>query len=108
MITCGTDGDIRIWSGFEDYDPVQTCVGEWSLCVRQKRNQIQIGTDNNNVQLLTYPKGERDGILTRFTAHVNHIAVGKNHNVNIFFRYFSNLNFYTTKHDSLLLWRPKI
>ncbi|GJQ71634.1 hypothetical protein Trydic_g11333 [Trypoxylus dichotomus] len=80
LITCGTDGDIRIWSGFEDYDPVQTCVGEWSLCVRQKGNRIQIGTDNNNVQLLTYPNGERDGILTRFTAHVNHMAVGKNHN----------------------------
>lgn len=81
LITCGTDGDIRIWSGFDDDDPVQTCVGEWSLCVCQKGKQIQIATDNNNVQLMTFPEAERDGILLRFTAHVNHMAVGKNHNV---------------------------
>ncbi|KAF2895708.1 hypothetical protein ILUMI_10488 [Ignelater luminosus] len=79
LITCGTDGDIRIWSGFNDDDPIQTCVGEWSLCVRQKGSRLHIATDNNSVQLMTFPEGERDGILVRFTAPVNHMAIGKNH-----------------------------
>lgn len=83
LITCGTDGDIRIWSGFEDDDPVQTCVGEWSQCVQQKGEQLMIATDNNNVQLVTFPGGERVGILTKFTAPVNHMAIGKNNNVRI-------------------------
>lgn len=81
LISCGTDGDIRIWSGFDDDDPIQTCVGEWSLCVRQNEKHLYIATDNNNVQVVTYPEGERDGILTRFTAPVNHMAVAKNKNV---------------------------
>lgn len=83
IITCGTDGDIRVWSGLSDDDPIQTCVGEWSLCVRQKGNRLYIATDNNSVQLMTFPEGERDGILVRFTAPVNHMAVGKNHEVQI-------------------------
>ncbi|KAB0794930.1 hypothetical protein PPYR_11769 [Photinus pyralis] len=79
LITCGTDGDIRIWSGFEDDDPFQTCVGEWAHCVRQKGDRLFIATDKNNVQITTYPDAERDGILIRFTAHVNHMDLGKNH-----------------------------
>lgn len=81
IITCGTDGDIRIWSDFDDVDPIQSCVGEWALCVRQKEQQVYVATDNNDVQLVTFPEAERDGILVRFTAPANHIAVGKEHNV---------------------------
>ncbi|KAK5644872.1 hypothetical protein RI129_006172 [Pyrocoelia pectoralis] len=79
LITCGTDGDIRIWAGFDDDDPFQTCVGEWALSVRQKGDRLYIATDKNNVQITTYPDAERDGILIRFTAHVNHMDIGKNH-----------------------------
>ncbi|KAF5273925.1 hypothetical protein FQA39_LY01040 [Lamprigera yunnana] len=80
LITCGSDGDIRIWAGFDDDDPVQTCVGEWALCVSQKGKKLYIATDKNNVQIMTFPEAERDGILIRFTAHVNHLDTGKNHN----------------------------
>ncbi|KAF5308706.1 hypothetical protein FQR65_LT06067 [Abscondita terminalis] len=79
LITCGSDGDIRIWTGFDDDDPIQTCVGEWALCVRQKDERLYVATDKNNVQIMTCPEAERDGILIRFTAHVNHIDTGKNH-----------------------------
>ncbi|KAK4875420.1 hypothetical protein RN001_011842 [Aquatica leii] len=81
LITCGSDGDIRIWAGFDDDDPIQTCVGEWALCVRQKGERMYIATDKNNVQIMTYPEAERDGILIRFTAHVNHTDTGKNHDL---------------------------
>lgn len=81
IITCGTDGDIRIWADFDDVDPIQTCVGEWALCVRQKDKHVYIATDNNDVQIVTLVDAERDGILVRFTAPATHMAVGKNHSV---------------------------
>ncbi|XP_022906813.2 WD repeat and HMG-box DNA-binding protein 1 [Onthophagus taurus] len=80
LITCGTDGDIRMWASIDDYDPFQTCVGEWSLCVRQKNESILISTDSNSVQLLNYPGGDRDAILTKCSAPITHMAIGKQHN----------------------------
>lgn len=60
---------------------MQTCVGEWALCVRQKDKHVYIATDNNDVQIVTLSDAERDGILVRFTAPATHIAVGREHNV---------------------------
>lgn len=42
------------------------------LCCLQG-NKLFVGTDSNNVQVLTFPDGELDGIVTRFTAPVTHI-----------------------------------
>lgn len=36
IITCGGDGDIRIWTGIDDDDPKAVCVGEKAFCVEQK------------------------------------------------------------------------
>lgn len=83
ILTCGSDGDVRVWTGFNDVDPLQTCVGEWALCVRQRDKHIYVATDNNDVQLVTFPECERDGILVRFTAHASHIALAEHHDVNI-------------------------
>lgn len=62
---------------------MQTCVGEWALCIRQRDDHLYIATDNNDVQLVTFPECERDGILVRFTAHASHIALGKHHDVSL-------------------------
>jgi len=34
-----------------------------------------VGSDNNSVQAYTFPESDRDGIISRFTAAVTHIAV---------------------------------
>ncbi|CAH0555298.1 unnamed protein product [Brassicogethes aeneus] len=78
FITCGSDGDIRIWSTEESEDPVHNCIGEWALCVRQKGNKLYVATGSNDIQILTLPDGDRDGVLDRFTAPINHIAISKN------------------------------
>lgn len=36
LITCGQDGDIRIWNGIEDGDPIEKCVGSEAFAVYQK------------------------------------------------------------------------
>lgn len=36
LITCGQDGDIRIWNGIEDSDPIEKCVGNEAFAIHQK------------------------------------------------------------------------
>ena len=33
IITCGSDGDYRIWNGFEDDDPACIRVGDEATCI---------------------------------------------------------------------------
>ncbi|CAG9772524.1 unnamed protein product [Ceutorhynchus assimilis] len=80
FITCGSDGDIRIWSVDEGEDPHHTCIGEWALSVRQKGDKIYVSTGSNEIQILSLPEGERDGVLTRATDPFNQIALCKNKN----------------------------
>lgn len=35
LITCGQDGDIRIWDGIDDGDPTEKCVGSEAFAVHQ-------------------------------------------------------------------------
>ncbi|XP_017778224.1 PREDICTED: WD repeat and HMG-box DNA-binding protein 1 isoform X2 [Nicrophorus vespilloides] len=80
LLSCGADGEVRIWNGFDDDDPLQNCIGEFALCIKHKGEHIFVGTNTNLVQQLTYPNGDRNGILTRFTAHVNHMYISEAHN----------------------------
>jgi chromosome transmission fidelity protein 4 len=41
--------------------------------VQQKRKLVTAGS-NNTVQIHTFPEGDPDGILTRFTTHATHVA----------------------------------
>ncbi|XP_050293758.1 WD repeat and HMG-box DNA-binding protein 1 [Anthonomus grandis grandis] len=81
FITCGADGDIRIWSVDEGEDPNHTCIGEWALSVKQKNDKIYVATGSNEIQILTHPEGERDGVLTRATDPFNQIVLCKNKNI---------------------------
>ncbi|KAL1505330.1 hypothetical protein ABEB36_004921 [Hypothenemus hampei] len=81
FITCGSDGDIRVWSVKEGEDPKHTCIGEWALSIQQKQDKIYVSTNNNEVQILTFPDGERDGILARATDPFNQIALCRHKNI---------------------------
>ncbi|RVE48134.1 hypothetical protein evm_007194 [Chilo suppressalis] len=73
LITCGNDGDIRIWVDIEDDDPNSHCVGESALAVCYKDKRLYVATDNHAVQAYTFPSFDKDGIVTRFTAPVTQI-----------------------------------
>lgn len=79
--TCGIDGDVRIWSTNDSDDPTHYCVGEWALSVRQKGEKLYVATNNNDIQILALPEGERDGVLDRYVAPINQITVAKNKKV---------------------------
>ncbi|CAK1540165.1 unnamed protein product [Leptosia nina] len=73
IITCGHDGDVRIWLDIEDDDPTSHCVGESALAVCFKDKRLYVATDNHAVQAYTFPAFDKDGIITRFTAPVTQI-----------------------------------
>ncbi|XP_054740472.1 WD repeat and HMG-box DNA-binding protein 1 [Anastrepha obliqua] len=83
IITCGSDGDIRMWRGIDDDDPSSTCLGEFVVCIAHNNKRLLASTDRNTVQAYTYPELDSDGTLMRFTApvtclrmHTKYIAAG--------------------------------
>ncbi|XP_062586479.1 WD repeat and HMG-box DNA-binding protein 1-like [Saccostrea cucullata] len=77
ILTCGSDGDVRIWEGAEDDDAISHRTGDKAFSVAFKNNKFYVATDTNTVQAFTFPDGSTDGIVARFTAPVNHISVNR-------------------------------
>ncbi|XP_044132418.1 WD repeat and HMG-box DNA-binding protein 1 isoform X1 [Bufo gargarizans] len=74
LVTCGSDGDIRIWENIEDDDPKSINVGEKAYSFAIKNGKVVTASSNNAVQMHTFPDGDPDGILTRFTTNANHVV----------------------------------
>uniref|UniRef100_UPI00358E3A74 WD repeat and HMG-box DNA-binding protein 1 isoform X2 n=1 Tax=Myxine glutinosa TaxID=7769 RepID=UPI00358E3A74 len=73
IVTCGYDGDVRIWDGFDDDDPKSIRVGEKVLSVAVKDNRMVTAVSNNAIQSHSFPDGLPDGVLARFTAPPVHL-----------------------------------
>ncbi|NXP72707.1 WDHD1 protein, partial [Ramphastos sulfuratus] len=73
IVTCGSDGDVRIWKNLDDDDPQSINVGEKAYSCALKNGRLITATSNNSIQVHTFPEGAPDGILTRFTTNANHV-----------------------------------
>ncbi|XP_053331539.1 WD repeat and HMG-box DNA-binding protein 1 [Spea bombifrons] len=74
LVTCGSDGDIRIWENIDDDDPKSINIGEKAYSFALKNGKVVTASSNNSIQLHTYPDGDPDAILTRFTTYANHVV----------------------------------
>nr|XP_029543321.1 WD repeat and HMG-box DNA-binding protein 1 isoform X2 [Oncorhynchus nerka] len=74
IVTCGSDGDVRIWESLDDDDPKSINVGEKVYSLALKNGKLVTAASNNTVQIHTFPEGDPDGILTRFTTNATHIT----------------------------------
>ncbi|KAM3876748.1 WD repeat and HMG-box DNA-binding protein 1 [Diretmus argenteus] len=74
IVTCGSDGDVRIWESLDDDDPKSISVGEKVYSLALKNSKLVTAGSNNTVQIHTFPDGDPDGILTRFTTNATHVA----------------------------------
>ncbi|NWX13891.1 WDHD1 protein, partial [Aegotheles bennettii] len=74
IVTCGGDGDVRIWEDLDDDDPKSINVGEKAFSCALKNGRLITAVSNNTVQIHTFPEGAPDGILTRFTMNANHVT----------------------------------
>uniref|UniRef100_A0A8C9DFX5 WD repeat and HMG-box DNA-binding protein 1 n=1 Tax=Prolemur simus TaxID=1328070 RepID=A0A8C9DFX5_PROSS len=73
IVTCGSDGDVRIWEDLDDDDPKSITVGEKAYSCALKNGKLVTAVSNNTIQVHTFPEGVPDGILTRFTTNANHV-----------------------------------
>ncbi|XP_027015804.2 WD repeat and HMG-box DNA-binding protein 1 isoform X1 [Tachysurus fulvidraco] len=74
IVTCGSDGDVRVWESLDDDDPKSINVGEKAYSVALRGGKLVTAVSNNTVQIHTFPDGDPDGILTRFTTNANHVT----------------------------------
>ncbi|XP_071415441.1 WD repeat and HMG-box DNA-binding protein 1 isoform X1 [Pithys albifrons albifrons] len=77
IVTCGSDGDVRIWENLDDDDPKSITVGEKAYSCALKNGRLITAVSNNTVQIHTFPEGAPDGILTRFTTPANHVTFNR-------------------------------
>ncbi|NXP26494.1 WDHD1 protein, partial [Scytalopus superciliaris] len=77
IVTCGSDGDVRIWENLDDDDPKSINVGEKAYSCALKNGKLITAVSNNTIQIHTFPEGAPDGILTRFTMHANHVTFNR-------------------------------
>ncbi|KAM9860393.1 WD repeat and HMG-box DNA-binding protein 1 [Aulostomus maculatus] len=77
IVTCGNDGDVRIWESLDDDDPQFITVGEKAYSLALKNGKLVTASSNNTVQIHTFPDGEPDGILTRFTTNATHVSFNR-------------------------------
>ncbi|XP_004601816.2 WD repeat and HMG-box DNA-binding protein 1 [Sorex araneus] len=74
IVTCGSDGDVRIWENLDDDDPKSINVGEKAYSCALKNGKLVTAVSNNTIQVHTFPEGVPDGLLTRFTTNANHVV----------------------------------
>ena len=84
FITCGSDGEVRIWNGIEDDSPVAISLADVARGLAAKsvssssssssssvRGRFVAGSsDTHGIHAYDLPDATPDGILTRFTADV--------------------------------------
>ncbi|CAH1793164.1 unnamed protein product [Owenia fusiformis] len=77
VLTCGADGDVRIWENIDDDDAVSHRVGEKAYCITCKDGKYYTAVDSNTITAHTVADGSPDGIVTRFTAPANHMVLSE-------------------------------
>lgn len=78
ILTCGSDGDIRMWNSPEDKEPLlvfSSSDAGLGMCCYQ--NTVYVGTENNTAESFSLPSGKAEKVITKFTAAVNHVDVSQ-------------------------------
>jgi chromosome transmission fidelity protein 4 len=76
-VTCGADGDVRVWLDPEDQDPVVFSASDTCLSIHCFGDKAYVGAESNQVEVYSLPNGKSLGSVAKFTAAVNHVDVSK-------------------------------
>lgn len=77
IVTCGSDGDVRLWATPEDKNPVVFPCSDSAIGIACHKNTLYVGTENNAVESFSLPEGKEEKVVAKFTAAVNHVDVSK-------------------------------
>lgn len=68
VISVGSDGEMRVWSGIDDDDCDNHLIGDEALAVTASKDRIFTAASGTNTVQAYNMDGDGDGIMTRFTA----------------------------------------
>ncbi|XP_018647229.1 hypothetical protein Smp_054610 [Schistosoma mansoni] len=77
IVTGGSDGKIKVFESLDDACPVEHIVGEKINAIACRYENVIVATEGTYVHILQMEDGLPDGVATRFTAEVNHLAMNK-------------------------------
>ena len=70
VVTCGADGEVRVYAGIEDEDPASHLVGDEALAVACSDEAFYVScSDNINVQAYELAGGASKGRRCLFDVH---------------------------------------
>uniref|UniRef100_A0A915HK72 WDHD1 first WD40 domain-containing protein n=1 Tax=Romanomermis culicivorax TaxID=13658 RepID=A0A915HK72_ROMCU len=78
IFTCGSDGDARVWSDFENDDPTSYRVGEIATAVCVHENTMFVSDENGFINSFELPTGVKIESVCKFTLPVNHMEISVN------------------------------
>ncbi|XP_078484229.1 WD repeat and HMG-box DNA binding protein 1 [Ciona intestinalis] len=77
LVSCGFDGNVKIWKSIKDDNPTNIKAGERVYSVGIKGKTLFSASDENSVDKFSFPDGSPDGCLVRFTGTVTHLSVSE-------------------------------
>lgn len=80
ILTCGSDGEVRLWKTPEDEEPTVFSASDGCLTIACHNNFAFVGTENNKVEMYSLSSetvGNLEKDVAKFTAAVNHLDVSK-------------------------------
>ena len=76
ILTCGADGEVRVWTGIDDDDPASHVVGDEAFAVACGQDKFFVAASGTNtVQAYDFPEGTSKGLMSRFTADATTLDV---------------------------------
>ncbi|XP_015915090.2 WD repeat and HMG-box DNA-binding protein 1 isoform X1 [Parasteatoda tepidariorum] len=82
IISCGNDGDIRVYNGFEDGDPETYALGKNVSSVAFSNDVLYAAINGKfTVSAYSFPSIEFEQIIAQFNTIVYHVVCSKNGNL---------------------------
>ncbi|XP_037576372.1 LOW QUALITY PROTEIN: WD repeat and HMG-box DNA-binding protein 1-like [Dermacentor silvarum] len=77
LVTCGSDGEVRTWEGFQDDEPKSYSVGESALAVACGGDTFFVAVDSYCVKAFEVSTGQETSVAARFPSDIYAVACSK-------------------------------
>ncbi|KAH8027682.1 hypothetical protein HPB51_007232 [Rhipicephalus microplus] len=74
LVTCGSDGEVRTWEGFQDDEPKSYSVGESALAVACGGGSFFVAIDDYTVKAFEASTGQQTSVVAQFPSDVYAVA----------------------------------
>lgn len=74
LVTCGSDGEVRTWEGFQDDEPKSYSVGESALAVACGGGSFFVAIDDYTVKAFEASTGQQTSVVAQFPSDVYTVA----------------------------------